>query len=221
MNGSLAGILALSDRIRPMTRSVISDLAEEGVRSVLLTGDHRRAAEYYAGQAGIQTVCAELLPEEKAARIQEMQDRGGCVCMIGDGVNDAAALETADVGIAMGDIGSDIAAESADVVLMRDDLSVLPFLRNLSEATRKTIRLSIGASMALNLTALVFSVAGVLSPTMGALVHNIGAVLVVMMAGFLYYDRRPAVRGKGRTSAGKPLFAGISQTPVRQHRREA
>ncbi len=186
VNGKLAGVIALSDVLRPTAKDMVSALADEGVEAVLLTGDNRRAAGWFAEKTGIKNVCAELLPQDKAQRISSMQAEGRNVCMVGDGVNDAVALKTADVGVAMGGIGSDIAAESADIVLMSDDISRLPFLKILSVATVRTIKLGITASMVINTAALILSMAGILGPTTGALVHNVGSCLVVMFAGLLY-----------------------------------
>ncbi len=185
-NGKLAGVIALSDVLRPTAKDMVSELANEGVEAVLLTGDNANAAGWFAERTGIKNVCAELLPQDKSERISSMQAEGRNVCMVGDGVNDAVALKTADVGIAMGGIGSDIAAESADIVLMSDDISRLPFLKILSVATVRTIKLGITASMVINTIALILSIAGILGPTSGALVHNVGSCLVVMFAGLLY-----------------------------------
>ena len=150
----------------------------------LVKGDH-----YFASRTGISTVRAQLLPGEKVSCITQLQEAGQSVCMIGDGVNDAPALKTASVGVAMGSMGSDIAVEAADIALMNDDISKIPYLKRLSNATVKTIRLSISMSMLINLIAVTLSVLGLLNPTTGALVHNAGSCFVVLIAALLY-DRK-------------------------------
>ncbi len=182
------GMIALSDVIRPEAAEAVRQLAGMGAKVVLLTGDHRQAAEYLAGQTGIREVRAELLPEEKVENVRILMETGK-VCMVGDGVNDAPALKTADVGVAMGAMGSDIAVEAADVALMTDDISRLPYLKWLSNTTVRTIRGAITLSMCINLIAVTLSVLGILTPTAGALVHNAGSCFVVLLAALLY-DRK-------------------------------
>lgn len=187
--GSCKGLFALSDELRPQAGDMITELHSMGIKTVLLTGDNKRTADYIAGKAGISQVCAELLPQEKVQKLEGLQSEGSCVCMIGDGVNDAPALKTASVGVSMGSMGSDIAVEASDIALMSDDLSKIPYLKRLSHATVKTIRFSITLSMCINFIAVTLSVLGVLTPTTGALVHNAGSCFVVLLAALLY-DRK-------------------------------
>lgn len=187
--GACTGIIALSDLLREEAKDMVSRLAGMHTRTVLLTGDNKKAADYFALQAGISDVKPELLPEEKVWNIEKLQKENHRVCMIGDGVNDAPALKAADVSVAMGSMGSDIAVEAADVALMGDDLSKIPYLKRLSDATVKTIKVSIALSMCINFAAVSLSLMGVLNPTTGALVHNAGSCLVVLIAALLY-DRK-------------------------------
>ena len=183
------GVIALSDVLRPEARDMVSRLSAMHTRTVLLTGDNRMTADYLAKQVGISEIRAQLLPEEKVGSIEALREAGRKVCMIGDGVNDAPALKTADVGVAMGSMGSDIAVEAADIALMSDDISKIPYLKRLSNATVRTIKLSITLSMCINFFAIIASLLGLLNPTTGALVHNAGSCLVVLIAALLY-DRK-------------------------------
>lgn len=183
------GIIALTDILRPQVKDVVKQLTDMHTQTVLLTGDNRRAADYFAALAGIREVRAELLPEEKVISISGLQESGKIVCMLGDGVNDAPALKMAAVGVAMGGRGSDIAVEAADIALMSDDISRIPYLKRLANATMRTIKCSITLSMCINFAAVTLSVLGVLTPTTGALVHNAGSCFVVLIAALLY-DRK-------------------------------
>ena len=183
------GIIALSDVLRPEAKDMVSRLADMHTQTVLLTGDHKTTADYFARQVGISQVRAQLLPEEKVRNIENLQSENHKVCMIGDGVNDAPALKTADVSVAMGSMGSDIAIDAADVALMSDDISKIPYLKRLSNATVKTIKASITLSMCINCVAIILSLMEVLTPTTGALVHNAGSCFVVLIAALLY-DRK-------------------------------
>lgn len=180
------GIIGLTDVIRSETKRVVSKLNAMGIRTVLLTGDHKTAARHFAEKAGIFEILAELLPEDKMRNIENLQRSGHVVCMIGDGVNDAPALKIADVSVAMGSMGSDMAVDAADIALMSDDISKLPYLKRLSDATVHTIRFGITLSMCINFVAIILSLMEVLTPTTGALVHNAGSCLVVLIAALLY-----------------------------------
>lgn len=183
------GVIALSDVLRPEAKDIVSRLSDMHARTVLLTGDHQKTADYFAQQVGISEVRAELLPEEKVQSIEKLQAENHKVCMIGDGVNDAPALKTADVSVAMGSMGSDIAVDAAEVALMSDDISKIPYLKRLSNATVKTIKASITLSMCINFVAIVLSLMEVLTPTTGALVHNADSCFVILIAALLY-DRK-------------------------------
>lgn len=183
------GMIGLSDTLRPAAPGMVSDLGRMKTDVVLLTGDHIRTARYFARMAGIEKINAALLPAQKVDAVAELQRNNHVVCMIGDGINDAPALKLANVGVAMGTMGSDIAVEAADIALMGDDLSKIPYLKKLSDMTVKTIRFNVLLSMGINFVAITLSVMGILNPITGAIVHNVGSVLVVLNAGLLY-DRK-------------------------------
>lgn len=188
-DGVCIGLIALSDVLRAEARGVMSELTAMGIETTVLTGDNSRAAEYITRQLGISNFRAELLPADKVSAINDLQKDGKTICMIGDGVNDAPALKTAAVSVAMGSMDSDIAIETADIALMSDDLSRLPYLKCLSNAVVRSIKFNISLSMIINFIAITLSVLGLLNPITGALVHNVGSVLVVLNAALLY-DRK-------------------------------
>lgn len=190
IQGSVIGIIALSDIIKENANSMIDKLLQSGISdTILLTGDNKKAAEYIGNKVGIKEIKSSLLPEDKVSEIVNIQNRGQLICMVGDGVNDAPALKTATVGVAMGTIGSDIAIEAADIAIMGDDISKIGYIKRLSNATLKTIKFNIIAAMVINIVAIILSVIGLLNPVTGALVHNVGSVLVVLNAALLY-DRK-------------------------------
>lgn len=186
---NLIGLIALTDTIRKETSSIIAELKRQNVSTLLLTGDNATTACQFAKIAGIQRFYADLLPNDKVAHIERLQNDGHIICMCGDGVNDAPALKTANVGVAMGNIGSDIAIDSADIALINDNIESLPYLKKLSLQTIKTIKTNITISMTLNLLGIILSVSGILTPITGAIMHNLGSVLVVLNAACLY-DRK-------------------------------
>mgnify|MGYP004454794123 CR=1 FL=1 len=192
VDGEFAGFLALSDTLRQESAATITELSRLGVRPVLLTGDHENAARTIAGKLGIRELQANCLPEDKLTAIGDYQAQGLPVCMIGDGVNDAPALKRADVGIAMGGVGSDIAVDAADIALVDDEVKELPHLIALSHRMMTTIKLNMSFSMALNFVAIVLAIIGTLNPVVGALIHNAGSVLVITNSAFLLKWRKKA-----------------------------
>ena len=190
VDGEFAGYLVLSDTLRSESKAMLAAVQALKAEPVLLTGDNRMAAGYIADSLGIREVHAQCLPEDKLEYIASSQKQGAAVCMIGDGVNDAPALKKADVGIAMGGVGSDIAVDAADIALVDDDIKELPHLLALSQRMMKTIKLNLTFSMALNFLAITLAITGLLGPVVGALVHNAGSVLVIVNSALLLRYRR-------------------------------
>ena len=170
------GVIALADRVRPESREAVDRLHALGVEVVMLTGDARAVAEAVAQDLGIDTVFAEVLPDQKAEKIRELQARGKTVAMVGDGVNDAPALVTADVGVAIG-AGTDVAVEAGDVVLVRSDPRDLPRIITLSRATYRKMVQNLWWAAGYNVFAIPLA-AGVLAPWGVLLVPALGAVLM-------------------------------------------
>ncbi len=193
----LAGFVALADSLRENARQAIDTLKSQGICTTLLTGDSREAAATIAQKVHIDEIHAKFRPEDKLEQIAAYQRNGERVCMIGDGINDAPALKQANVGIAMGGIGSDIAIEAADIVQENDDIGELPHLMALSRRMMKTIRINIAFSMGLNFLAVVLAIEGTLGPVVGALVHNGGSFLVIANSALLLAWKHR----KGRHSA--------------------
>ena len=190
VDGEFAGYLVLSDTLREESKAMIASVQALQVEPVLLTGDNPMAARYIGETLGIGEVHAQCLPEEKLKDIDTYQKAGSAVCMIGDGVNDAPALKKADVGIAMGGVGSDIAVDAADIALVDDDIKELPHLLALSKRMMGTIKLNLTFSMALNFLAITLAITGLLGPVLGALVHNAGSVAVIINSALLLRYRR-------------------------------
>ncbi len=189
VEGSLAGFNAMSDVIREDSAAIISELKAMNVTPYILTGDNAKTANHLGKQLNINNIHSDLLPADKMSVIEKLQGEGKVVCMIGDGVNDAPALKCANVGIAMGGIGKDIAIDSADIALMANEISRLPYLKRLYNALIRSIKTNITISMTINFIAIVLSVTGLMGPILGALVHNAGSVLVILNAALLY-DRK-------------------------------
>jgi P-type E1-E2 ATPase len=179
--GKILGGLAVGDTIRPEAPAFINELKRIGLKEVImLTGDNARTANAVAKRLGVDDFRAEILPADKAAVVSELKKRGHRVAMIGDGVNDAPALATADVGIAMGVAGTDVAIEAADIALMADNLATVPGVFRLSRAAYSIIRQNIIVfALLINVIGMVLASQGVLTPIASAIVHNVASVLVV------------------------------------------
>ena len=190
VDGAFVGYLALSDTLREESAATIDAINGLGVQPVLLTGDHENAARTIANKLHITALRANCLPEDKLTSIGDYQAQGKPVCMIGDGINDAPALKKADVGIAMGGVGSAIAVDAADIALVDDEVKELPHLLALSKRMMTTIKLNMTFSMTLNFVAIILAIIGTLNPVVGALVHNAGSVLVITNSAFLLKWRK-------------------------------
>ena len=185
-----AGYIVLSDTLRKEAGEMIEKTKSLGITPVLLTGDHESSAAFISGQLGIRDVTAHCLPEDKLTAIDRMKDGGDDVCMIGDGIIDSPALKKANVGIAMGGIGSDIAVDAADIALVDDEIKELPHLLVLSKRMMTTIKVNLVFSMTLNFLAITLAITGFLGPVIGALVHNTGSVLVIINSALLLKWRK-------------------------------
>lgn len=185
INKAYAGMLVLADTLRKESSTMIQRLQQIGVTPTLLTGDNEKSAGAIAKATDIPEYHASCLPEDKLRYIKDYQQKGDQVCMVGDGINDAPSLKTADVGIAMGGVGSDIAVDAADIVLVDDDVKELPHLFALSKHMMTVIKMNLIFSMSLNFIAVTLAVLGILNPVWGALVHNAGSVFVIVNSSFL------------------------------------
>ncbi len=185
VNSQTSGFIVLSDTLRKDSKSMIEKLNSINVKSILLTGDNPQAASHIAKNVGITDIHSECLPEDKLSAIEEYQNNNEMICMIGDGINDAPALKKAYVGIAMGCIGSDIAVDAADIALVSDDIKSIPHLLSLSQKTMTTIKWNLSLSMLLNFIAIILAMTGILTPILGALVHNLGSVAVIINSALL------------------------------------
>ena len=189
IDNKLIGYVALSDILREEAKEVISYIKSQKINPVMLTGDNKNSAQNIASIVGIDDIHPSLLPEDKMNIIKNLEDSKSPTCMIGDGVNDALALKYSSVGISMGAIGSDIAIEASDIALASDDIKNIPYLLYLSKKTMKTIKLNVTFSLALNFLAIILAMTGILNPVIGALVHNLGSVFVILNSAKLLKTR--------------------------------
>ena len=178
------GIITVSDTIRSNASEVIADLKDQGVQTVMLTGDNKIAAKSVADEIGIDYVYSNLMPEDKLNILDTIRNKFGDVAMVGDGINDAPALARANIGIAMGAAGSDVAIETADVALMQDDISKLPYLFALSHKTMRIIKENITVAIAVKLLCVVLAVLGIITLMMSVGFGDLGLTLLVILNSF-------------------------------------
>lgn len=209
IDGKLGGVLAFSDTIRADAKELIASLKEKGYIPYMLTGDNEKSARFIADKCGIENVYSSLMPSDKLDIIEKLQSEGKKVCMLGDGINDAPALKLANVSFAMGAMGSDIAIDSADVAIMDNNVAKLADTLKLSKRVVGTIKRNIVIALAINITAVLLSLFGYLTPVTGALVHNGTSILVVASSALLLYRKKR--KGSG-VSAGKSSEAQKDKT---------
>ena len=184
-NGEIIGQVHLADTMRETSKETVSNLKRLRIKTTLLTGDNEKTAKFIAEQAKIRNVKSDCLPEDKTEYIKNEQTRGHKVAMIGDGINDAPSLRQANVGIAMGDIGSDVSVEAANIALINGNIEDLPHLISIARKTIRVINVGIAFALTLNIIAMALAILGIINPIEGALIHNIGSVIVIIYASTL------------------------------------
>ena len=184
-NGEIIGQVHLADTMRETSKETVSNLKRLRIKTTLLTGDNEKTAKFIAEQAKIRNVKSDCLPEDKTEYIKNEQTLGHKVAMIGDGINDAPSLRQANVGIAMGDIGSDVSVEAANIALINGNIEDLPHLISIARKTISVINVGIAFALTLNIIAMALAILGIINPIEGALIHNIGSVIVIIYASTL------------------------------------
>ena len=184
-NSEILGKVILSDVLRENSVQTIKRLKRLGIKTTLLTGDNEETGSFIAHKVKVSNAKFNCLPEDKSEYIKQEQLKDNKVAMIGDGINDAPSLKKANVGIAMGNIGSDVSIEAANIALINDNISDTPHLIAIARKTLKTININIAFSLGLNILAMILAILGILDPIAGALVHNIGSVIVIIYSSML------------------------------------
>ena len=206
-DGEILGSIELADTVRKNSKRTITQLKGLKVKTTLLTGDNEKTAQHIAKQVKVRNVISNCLPEDKLEYIKREQTLKHRVAMIGDGINDAPSLKKANVGIVMGDIGSDVSIEAADITLVNDNIEDIPHLIGIARKTIRIINIGIGFALALNITAMALAILGILNPIEGALIHNIGSVIVIIYSSTLvrYKLSRRDCRQPGKLGMTKHL----------------
>ena len=206
-DGEILGSIELADTVRNNSKRTITKLKGLKVKTTLLTGDNEKTAQHIAKQVKVRNVISNCLPEDKLEYIKREQTLKHRVAMIGDGINDAPSLKKANVGIVMGDIGSDVSIDAADITLVNDNIEDIPHLIGIARKTIRIINMGIGFALALNIIAMALAILGILNPIEGALIHNIGSVIVIIYSSTLvrYKLSRRDCRQPGKLGMTKHL----------------
>ena len=204
-DGEVMGKVILADTLRESSRQTVKQLKRLGVGTTLLTGDNEQAGKFISKQVKVSNARFNCLPEDKTEYIGQEQLKGNKVAMIGDGINDAPSLRKANVGIAMGSVGSDVSIEAANIALINDNIEEVPHLVGIARKTFSTINLNIAFSLTLNIIAMILAILGVLGPIAGALVHNIGSVIVIIYSSTLI-NYRLSRKDYNKAKKGKLSF---------------
>ena len=206
-DSEILGNVELADTVRKNSKRTITKLKGLRVKTTLLTGDNEKTAQHIAKQVKVRNIISNCLPEDKLEYIKREQTLKHRVAMIGDGINDAPSLKKANVGIAMGDIGSDVSVEAADIALANDNIEDIPHLIGIARKTIRIINMGIGFALALNIIAMALAILGMLNPIEGALIHNIGSVIVIIYSSTLvrYKLSRRDCRQPGKLGMTKHL----------------
>ena len=184
-DGEILGSIELADTLRKNSKRTIRKLKGLRVKTTLLTGDNEKTAKHIAKEVKVRNVISNCMPEDKTEYIKREQILGHKVAMIGDGINDAPSLKKADVGIAMGEIGSDVSVEAANIALVNDNIEDIPHLIGIARRTIRIISIGIGFALSLNIIAMALAILGIINPIEGALIHNIGSVIVIIYSSTL------------------------------------
>ena len=188
-DNNFLGSFSIKDTPKRGIKDVVNTLKSEDYEVTLLTGDNDSVANDIGKQVNIDDIHSNCLPEDKLEFVDTLRRKLRKVMMVGDGINDASALKRANIGVAMGGIGSDITIDSADLVFINDDISFIPYIMKMSKRTFYTIKFGIIFSLALNTIAMILGMIGVLTPITGALVHNVGSVFVIILAALLFRQK--------------------------------
>ena len=189
-NGAVVGLVSVADVSRAGVTEAVADMRSVGVKNVvMLTGDNSATANAIANQVGINEVGADLLPQGKVDYVKKLKDNGSRILMVGDGINDAPALAAAHVGVAMGKTGTDVAIETADVVLISDDLSKVPQIISIGRKTVSLIKQNIAIALTINIIGVILAVNGDINPVIAAVIHEGNALFVVLNSARLIWAK--------------------------------